>query len=261
MSAVASGVTAERRGKLLDVVIDVPKGNVLSRAVMLELTRILSDHAADAHLQLVAIRGKGRNFSFGASVEEHRAPEAKDMLTTFHALIRRVGDFPIPVAAVVDGRCLGGAFELALACHFVFATPAAIFACPEIKLGVIPPVLAALGPARLGAATAERLLLTGADLDARAALALGFVSELLPEGADLADWIAAWHAKHLGPLSAFALRQGVMAARKASGMLTALEGGIAAAEEIYLTRVVPSHDGTEGIEAFIAKRAPTWRDA
>jgi DHA2 family multidrug resistance protein len=67
------------------------------------------------------------------------------MLAAFHRTIRAVAAFPVPVAALVEGRCLGGAFELALACHYLFAKESAVFACPEVKLGVVPPVLAVLG--------------------------------------------------------------------------------------------------------------------
>lgn len=262
MSAMdpATHVTATKKGKLLLLVLDGPKGNILTGAAMKELAAVLSEHADDPHLCLVAIQGRGKHFSFGASVEEHRRAEAGAMLSTFHALIRQVGGYPIPIAAVVDGRCLGGAFELALACHFVLATPGAVFACPEIKLGVLPPVLAALGPSRLGAATAERLLLTGGELDARAAHALGFVAELAPDGVTPEALLAQWFEKYVAPLSAFALRQGVAAARRGSGMAAALDAGIAAAEEQYLGRILPSHDGNEGIEAFLAKRRPEWRD-
>lgn len=246
-------------GTLLELVVDVPKGNVLTRAVMEELDRALAARAEEPHLKACVIRGAGRHFSFGASVEEHRRPLAAAMLATFHALVRRVGRYPVPVVAGVDGRCLGGAFELALACHIVVATPSAVFACPEIKLGVIPPVLAALGGARLGSSTAERMLLTGGELDARAAHALGFVSELVPEGASLEEWLPAWHERTFAPLSAYALRQGVAVVR--SALLPLYDDALSEAERHYLAHVVTSHDGNEGIEAFLAKRAPAWRDA
>ncbi len=258
-----SGVVATLRSSatLLDVLVDAPRGNVLSGAVMAELDRVLAAHAEDRHLKLVALRGAGAHFSFGASVEEHRKDEAAKMLAGFHALIRRVGKYPLPIAAFVDGRCLGGAFELVLACHLVIATPRASFACPEIKLGVVPPVLAALGSARLGSAVAERMLLTGGALDARTANALGFVAELAPGGEDLGAFALAWHERTMAPLSAFVIRQGVTAARRGSGLAALLDQGIAAAEEQYLSALLPSHDGNEGIEAFLAKRPPEWRDA
>lgn len=254
------GVVAEVSGEggLLELVLDVPKGNVLSRAVMQELDGALAAHEGARRLRLVAIRGAGKHFSFGASVEEHRRELAPAMLSTFHGLIRRVGAYPVPIVAVVDGKCLGGAFELALACHLVVATEAAAFACPEIKLGVLPPVLAAIGAARLGGATTERMLLTGSELDARAAHALGFVSELIPAGAELGPWVREYYARSFAKLSAYALRQGVAATRRSLAPL--LDRGIAEAEAQYLAHVLPSHDGNEGIEAFIEKRAPVWKD-
>jgi cyclohexa-1,5-dienecarbonyl-CoA hydratase len=256
---VTSDVRVEHleQGGLLSIVFERPKGNVLTRATMQELEAALVEHQDDRRLRLVTLRGAGKNFSFGASVEEHRREAAPAMLATFLSLVRRIGHYPIPIAALVDGRCLGGAFELALACHAVIATPRAIFACPEIKLGVIPPVLAALGPVRLGAALAERLLLTGAELSAKDA---GDFVWLVAED-DLEETALAWYRATLAPLSAYALRQGTLAIRESSGFSLLLERGIATAERIYVERVLPSLDGNEGIEAFIEKRAPRWSDA
>ena len=244
-------------GTLLSLVIDRPKGNVLTRELMQELDAALAEHEGDAALRLVTLRGAGPNFSFGASVEEHQKEQAPAMLEAFHALIRRIGRYPVPVAALVDGRCLGGGFELALACHVVIATPRAVFACPEVKLGVIPPVLAALGPVRLGPALSERLLVTGAELSAADA---GDFVWLFAED-DLEETALAWFRATLAPLSAFALRQATQAARDGAGFFERLDAGIARAERRYLEHILPSHDGNEGIAAFLEKRSPVWRDA
>ena len=248
-------------GSLLELVIDLPKGNILSGAVMRALDGLLAEHAARPELRLVTIRGEGRHFSFGASVEEHRRGSVREMLATFHALIRRVANYPVPVATLVEGRCLGGAFELALASHFVLATRTAVFACPEIKLGVFPPVLAALGPARLGGALSERLLLTGEELDVEAARAAGLVTEIATDDVTLESFAHDWYRRTLAPLSAFALRQGVRAARRGAQLDRCLNESLATVERQYLDEVVASHDGNEGIEAFIARRDPVWRNA
>jgi cyclohexa-1,5-dienecarbonyl-CoA hydratase len=246
------------QGGLLRVVLDEPRGNVLSMAMMREILQALASNRDDGKLKLVALSGAGGNFSFGASVAEHRRETAETMLTTFHDLVREIASFPVPVAAVVEGRCLGGAFEVALACHFVLAAPTAVFACPEIKLGVLPPVLAVLGRHRLGGPLAERMLLTGSEIDARQAEACGFAVPLAR--GDEADLVG-WYGKHLAPLSAFSLREATWAARHGSGLLESLEAPLDAAERRYLERLLPSHDANEGIEAFIAKRAPKWADA
>jgi cyclohexa-1,5-dienecarbonyl-CoA hydratase len=245
-------------GGLLRIAIGAPKGNILSKAMMAEIANGLRQHE-DRPLRLVLLTARGDNFSFGASVEEHRREQAPGMLAAFHALIRAVAAYPTPVAALVQGQCLGGAFELVLACHFVFATGTARFACPEVKLGVFPPVLAAIGPLRLGQAVSERLLLTGESLDVEAAQRLGFVARVLTSGTPEAEVIS-WYRETLAPLSAFAIRQATKASRCASGVLQALQTPLSQIEQQYVEEVLESRDGNEGIVAFLERRKPVWQD-
>ena len=134
-------------GTLLRLVLNRPKGNVLTLEMMQALSQALEAHRGNPHVRLVLIRGAGNHFSFGASVEEHRKEQAPSMLAGFHAMIRQVAAYPVPIAALVEGSCLGGAFELILACQFVFAAPSATLGCPEVKLGVFPRFLAPSGRA------------------------------------------------------------------------------------------------------------------
>jgi cyclohexa-1,5-dienecarbonyl-CoA hydratase len=246
-------------GALVRVVIDRPKGNVLTGDVMATLRRELARHAGGPHLKLIALQGAGGNFSFGASVEEHRAATAPAMLEQFHGLVRAIAAFQSPVAVLGEGRCLGAGFELALAAHFTFATPDAVFGCPEVKLAVFPPVLAAIGHLRLGGALAERLLLTGALLDAHAAQAAGFLTATFERNA----WesLVGWFRETLAPLSAQALRTATQAAREGSGLIAALGAPLTALERRYVTGVLQSRDAVEGIEAFLERRPPRWEDA
>ena len=110
-------------GAVLDLRLNRPKANILDAAMMAVLAAELTAAVSDKDLKLVVIRGTGGHFSFGASVEEHRKEQAPAMLAGFHALIRQLGHFPVPVAALIEGQCLGGAFELVLVCHLLFATP------------------------------------------------------------------------------------------------------------------------------------------
>lgn len=251
-------VTLGEDGTLLQIRLNRPKGNILTQAMMHEIGGALEHHRDDADLRLVVLRGAGGQFSFGASIEEHRRERVGEMLRDFHALVRAVAAYPVPVAAVVEGRCLGGAFELVLCCHFVFATSTARFACPEIKLGVFPPVLAAVGAARIGGALAERMLLTGYEIDAAAAYQAGFVAEVFSDVTALDDLLLAWFRTTLRPISAYALRQGVIASRRGSGLHAAIGVTLEEIEQQYLDQVVPSHDGNEGIDAYLARRSPVW---
>lgn len=254
-------VFAETRldGKVLWLELRAGKGNVLAGAVLDELIAHLRNHQDDPRLRCAVITGAGHHFSFGASVEEHQRDQAAAMLATFHAAIRAVASFPLPVVAAVQGKCLGGAFEVALACHMVLAAPTAQFACPEIKLGVFPPVLAVLGPLRLGSALSERLLLTGAEIGAQAAAQCGF-AEILSEDAFEAA-VLSWVERNFAGLSGYSLRVATAAARRTTAMQAALGLDLDAAEERYLQQLLPSHDGNEGIAAFLARRSPQWSDA
>jgi len=247
--------------RVLELVLNAPKGNVLTMRMMHELRDALAAHRDRRALKMVLLRGAGSTFSYGASVAEHRREQAPAMLEAHRVLVRDVASYPVPIAAMIEGRCLGGAFELALACHFLFATRDAVMGCPEVRLGVVPPVLAVVGPHRMAGAMAERLLLTGTDLDATAAERAGLLTAIVPEGAEAERWVLEWYARVIAPLSALALREATHAARRASGLLAALDGPLEAAERRYLERLLPSHDGNEGIEAFIEKRRPQWTDA
>lgn len=245
-------------GTLLFVRFHAPKGNVLTSELLLRIESALSEYVDHRTLKLVALEGEGENFSFGASVEEHQRDRVEHMLSTFHSLVRRLVTYPLPVAAVVRGRCLGGAFELALACRFVLARHDAVFACPEVKLGVFPPVLAALGWERLGGPLTERLALTGGEMGAREACNVGWVTEV---ASDPVTALRELHERSFRPRSAFAIRQTLEALRRGSGAVERVGSLLAAIEKQYLHRVVRSHDGNEGITAFLEKRSPDWTHA
>lgn len=247
-------------GTLLKLVLNRPKANILTLEMMNALVEALETHGTNRHLRMVFIRGAGKHFSFGASVEEHRKEQAPSMLAGFHSMIRKVAAYPVPIAALVEGSCLGGAFELILACHFVFASPGASFACPEIKLGVFPPVLAAIGAHRLGGPLAEKLIVTGDSMDAAAAEKAGLVSAIFA-GENIEEELIQWYGKNMRPLSAFSIRQGTRVARIGSGLFAALEEPLDRIERQYVDELLASNDGNEGITAFIERRKPVWKDS
>ncbi|MCC6811301.1 MAG: enoyl-CoA hydratase/isomerase family protein [Deltaproteobacteria bacterium] len=252
-------VSLEEDGRLLCLTLDKPKGNILSLAMMRELLAALEAHRGNEALRLVLIGGAGGHFSFGAAIDEHRPETVRAMLATFHSLCRGLAAYPVPTAALVEGQCLGGAFELVLCCHFVLAAKSAVFGCPELKLGVFPPVLAAVGAERLGGPLAERLLLTGDTMSAETAHRAGWLTELFVEG-DAVSAARRWAQAGVLSKSAFALRQAVTALRQGSALQELLGDRLSALERQYLAQVVPSHDGNEGLQAFSERRAPQWKD-
>lgn len=233
------------------------KGNILTADMVVALRSALEGVAQNPHLKLITIEGAGADFSFGASIPEHAPGEIARVLPEMHALLYDLLDAPAPTAAVVRGRCLGGGFELALACDFILAEQGATFGLPEVSLGVFPPAAAALLPLRVGYATATQAILTGELLDASTWCGKQLVELVANEG-ELAAATDAWFAAHLIPKSAAALRHAAAAARL--GLVAHVREVLPRLERLYLDDLMRTHDATEGIEAFMEKRAPVWTD-
>jgi cyclohexa-1,5-dienecarbonyl-CoA hydratase len=234
-----------------------PKGNIITAGMMTMLEGALDEITGRVHLKLLTIEGEGPDFSFGASVPEHAPGEIERVLPQTHALIERLLDLPVTTAALVRGRCLGGGFELALACDVIAAEASATFGLPEIALGAFPPAACALLPARVGAARATVAILTGASTGAAAWHAAGLVAFVSADGTLDGD-VDRWFDTNLAPRSAVALRHAVTAAR--SGLREQVRGLLPGLERLYLEALMKTEDAREGVAAFLGKRRPNWMD-
>jgi cyclohexa-1,5-dienecarbonyl-CoA hydratase len=234
-----------------------PKGNIVTADMIAALGQALDTLAQHPHVKLVTIEGRGADFSFGASIPEHAPGEIDRVLPGAHELIRALLDQPAVTAAVVRGRCLGGGFEIALACDFIFAERSAVFGLPEIALGVFPPAASALLPPRIGTARATSAILTGKTIGAADAWQSGLL-ELLVEDGGLAAAVDRWFAGHLRGKSAAALRHATVAARLS--LLQHVNAVLPELERLYLQDLMQTHDAHEGIAAFLEKREPKWTD-
>ena len=234
-----------------------PKGNIITDELVRQLRQALEDLAQSTSLRLLVIEGDGTDFSFGANIPEHAPGAIEQSLPLFHSLILDLLAMPVPTAALVRGRCIGGGFEIALACDFIFAADDATFALPEIKLGVFAPVATVLLPKRVGLAPASGALLTGATRSAADWKALGLI-ELMAPSDKLQSAVDQWFNSTLAGYSAEALRYAVRAMRGPINEAAARE--IPEIERLYLSEASRSRDAQEGIDAFLEKRKPRWRD-
>jgi cyclohexa-1,5-dienecarbonyl-CoA hydratase len=234
-----------------------PKGNIVTAEMIGALTQALDTLAQHPHVKLVTIEGDGEDFSFGASIPEHAPGEIDRVLPEAHALIYALLDFPAPTAALVRGRCLGGGFELALACDFIFAERSAVFGLPEITLGVFPPTASALLPPRVGTARATSAILTGKSIPAADWLEAGLIEVVVADGT-LDAAVDRWFETHLRDKSAAALRHATAAARLA--LQQHVRAVLPELEQLYLKDLMKTEDAAEGIAAFLGKRAPRWTD-
>lgn len=241
-------------GAVHTLTIDKPPGNVIDMAMCAQLRPAIAAAAAAGDGKVLVLRGAGKHFSFGASVEEHLPEQAPAMLEAVGGVIRDLVRFPYPTVGGVQGACLGGGLELALACGIIIAEETAKLANPEIQLGVIAPAATAL----LSGRAAEDVLLTGRSLTAQEGYNFGIVNVVAPAG-ELDDTVAAFVDENFVPRSALSLRMATKAVR--GPQLPLIESRLAAAERLYLEELLPTHDGVEGIRAFMEKRPPEWQNA
>lgn len=242
-------------GGLWRVRLATPKANILDQAKFEILGSVFEQAAADPDLKAILFTAEGPHFSFGASVEEHMPGLFETMIQTFHGVIRSAVASNVACLAAVRGQCLGGGLELVSVCSRIFAADDAMFGQPEIRLGVFAPVASILLPDRIGQARAEELCLSGRSLAADEALRIGLIDEIAddPEAAALA-----YYEEHLATHSAKALRLATEAAR--IGLARRFDTELQAAEDLYLEQLMRTEDAAEGLQAFLDKRRPQWRN-
>ncbi|MET0268946.1 MAG: 3-hydroxyacyl-CoA dehydrogenase NAD-binding domain-containing protein [Sphingomonas sp.] len=189
-------------GDIAEAVIDNPPVNAASHGVRAGLADALARFARDAAARALVIRCAGRTFVAGADIKEFGRPMADPQLPD---LLKRFDAAAKPVVAAVHGTVLGGGFELALACHYRIADPAARFGFPEVKLGLLPGAGGTQRAPRLAGLRAAIDLVTGGGrIDAAAALAAGLIDSVAD--GDLAEaaiaYARALAAAGAGPRSA-----------------------------------------------------------
>ena len=166
-------------GAVATLTIDRPKAlNAIDSRTVAEIQAALDELATHEGVRALIVTGGGEKaFVAGADIKEMAplgATEALEFSKNAHAALRRIEQLPIPVIAAVNGFALGGGCELMLACDFAVASENARFGQPEVMLGVIPGMGGAVRLVRkVGPGWARRLLVTGAQIDAQQALAIG----------------------------------------------------------------------------------------
>jgi cyclohexa-1,5-dienecarbonyl-CoA hydratase len=248
-------LSVEHDVQVARVTLAAPKANIIDQAMMAALAAAFDDLRTRPQLKVMILAAEGPHFSFGASVQEHLPEHVRTMLPQFSRLLGQMLELPAVTVAAVRGQCLGGGFELALACDFIVVEEGAQFACPEIKLAVFPPAAAVLLPARIGVSRAAELVLTGAAWNAAQAAEAGLIVRTAPHG-QMEATVETWIRDHFLARSPVALRYAVRAARLP--LRRALQEDLPQLERMYLDELMAEPDAVEGLRAFMEKREPRW---
>lgn len=251
-------IIVERRERVGLITLNRPKSlNALNLQLASEVMATLKDFDADDRIGAVVITGSPRAFAAGADIEEMAEKTLVELLNNdIFADWDQMRFIKKPVIAAVSGFALGGGFELAMLCDTIIAAEDAQFGLPEIKLGILPGIG---GSQRLtksiGKALAMDLILTGRTIDVHEAKSAGIVARVVPSGELLQTALEAAH--QIAGLNAPAVAMAKEAVNRA--FETGLSEGVL--HERRLFQAAFATDGQkEGMAAFVAKRAPVFRN-
>lgn len=239
----------------VSVVLNRPPLNVLNIPMMKELNAALREAAADTDARVVVIAAEGKVFSAGVDIADHTADRVEEMMEEFGAIFRNLAAITVPTVALVGGAALGGGCELVLGCDMIVASAKAKFGQPEIKVGVFPPVAAAIAPRLIGRNRALEFIMTGEPVGAAEAERIGLINRVFP-----VETFAADAGEFVGRLKAQS-REILRMAKRAvdAGTGASVAEAIGRAERIYMEEMMKTEDAGEGLRAFMEKRAPVWK--
>jgi len=250
----------EKRPPLAVVTVDRPKVlNALNAETFNELSEVFEQLAADPEIRVILLAGAGgRAFVAGADIRELASltpEEGRAFSLRGQGVFRRIETLGKPVIACIQGFALGGGCELAMACTLRLAADDARMGQPEVKLGLMPGYGGTQRLTRLvGRSEGLKLLLTGGLIDAREALRIGLVDEVLP-------------AAGLMPRAeALALEIAANAPLAVAETMRVVDEGFDLPLDLALLResvrfggLCATADKNEGVQAFLEKRPPVWK--
>lgn len=249
----------ERRNRVAIITINrQDKRNALNIKTREEGAALLEELRNDDSVGVVVFTGAGdKSFIAGADIAEFAGRTAmtqRDVMTG-RSLFTAIDTFPKPVIAMVNGYCLGGGCELALACDIRIASESASFGQPEINLGIIPGGGGTQRLTRLvGEGKAMELILTGEIIDAKTAFSIGLVNHVVPADQleartmDIANRIA-----EKGPIAVKLAKEAVKIASRST-----LDEGLRREVDLFAL-CFSTEDKDEGVNAFLEKRKPAFK--
>ena len=242
--------------RVASIVLNRPPLNIINLEMLAELSAAWSE-VEDLKAQVAVISGAGdRAFSAGVNVADHAPGKIETMLEKFHHVILRIRRSDCVSIAAIHGHTLGGGAELAMMCDLIIAAGNAQIGQPEISLGCYPPVAVAYLPGAIGFHKASEMVLIGEPVSAADAERSGIINKVVPR-ANLTETVDAYVDKLLTKSSAV-LALTKRALREGAGHH--FEKALDRSHELYVRDLTKTEDMVEGMEAFLEKRPPSWKN-
>ncbi|SDJ24386.1 enoyl-CoA hydratase-related protein [Natribacillus halophilus] len=243
------------------VEMDHPPANTLSAASISELREVFRTLAEDENTRAILLTGNGRFFAAGADIKEFvdafdDYDKARKMSQAGQGLCEEIESSKKPVIAAINGAALGGGLEVAMACHYRFMSEDAVVGLPELNLGLIP----SFGGTQrmrqfIGSAVTMEYILTGKNMEADKAADLGLVQQVVAGDSLRADAFS-FAEQLIAGKSMTSVERAVEAITR--GDYDSMEDGLKR-EQKFFGELFGTHDGKEGVQAFLDKRKPDFR--
>lgn len=250
-----NNIIVDKQEGITKLTINRPPVNVMNQETLGELCTALEELAKDDETKVLLIRGQGEKaFCAGVEVADHVGEKMPVMMKEFGRIFTLLRNLGKPSIAVVNGLALGGGCELVLGCDLAVASEKAKLGQPEIILGGLAPAAAPLLPRILGEKKAFEVLLLGESMNAADAERFGLVNKVVP--IEELDSAAEEMAKKFLKMSGL----GVKLVREAfyrSAEIADLDKALETAVELGI-KSWETHDGQEGLKAYLEKRDPEW---
>jgi enoyl-CoA hydratase/carnithine racemase len=249
-------------GHVALLTLNNPPANTFTAAGLAELTALVGQLNLDLNVYAVVVTGRGEKFfSAGAELKSFADGDkarARLMAQKFGAAFEALQEARPVVIAAINGYAMGGGLECALSCDLRIAEEHAQMALPEASVGLLP---AGGGtqtlPWLVGEGWAKRMILTNERVDADTALRIGLIEQVVARGQGLATAMAlAQRVSTLSPRAVTFSKHLIHQARQGTPRQAAL-----ALERERFVDLFDGEDQREGVEAFLAKRKPVWKNA
>ncbi|MCC6574346.1 MAG: enoyl-CoA hydratase/isomerase family protein [Planctomycetes bacterium] len=249
-------ITVRNENRVTRIILHCPPLNILTAGLQTKLRAEVEAASRRNDVNLLILQsGIPGCFSGGADVAEHLGRDkVQAMLAAAHGLIEALLRCPVPTLCAVNGTCLGGAFELALACDMQLVATEAKLGLPEITLGAYPPAALVLAPQKLPPALAAELITGGVIYPAHQLAQRGAGFSLVVSAALDAE-VEAVASRYSG-LPRGPLVEATCLLR--SGAAERFRAAVGPMEQNYLERLLAIDDAVEGSKAFLEKRKPAW---
>jgi cyclohexa-1,5-dienecarbonyl-CoA hydratase len=249
-------IVVEENNLIGRITFNSPPLNILNIEMMKEINHALKEFQ-NRTLKVLILDANGKAFSAGVDVSDHTKEKVNEMIQVFHKIFTNILKIKAPTIALVNGAALGGGCEVATFCDMVLASEKSKFGQPEIKVGVLPPVAAAIFPKLIWGKKALELIMTGETINAEEAKELGLVNHILPVE-NFEKEATKFICEKLANNSAVVLQLTKRAIIE--GTNHNYSESIKKIEDIYLNELMKTDDANEGLTAFLEKRPPVWKN-